>query len=167
MSTLVLVTLGLLAADWDNLKAITRDRSYTVALRDGRCMRGHLVSFDAQQVVLDSGVASRVEVLRVADDHTAAVHNLIFSGRNSWADVKASGPRGTEYLLIVTKRSEQLKWKRPTISDDSIVFDGKTLAKVDVARISYVRFKPLTDNDQWDQGTKGPRGQTESTRTKC
>ena len=149
VTAFALIALGLIAGDWDNLKEITRDRDYTVVLRDGRCINGRLVASDEHQVTMDSGVAGRSEVLRISDDRGDSAHNAVFSGRSSWADVMAAGPRGSEYLQIVEKGGQQLKWKRPLTSADSIFFAEKRVAKNEVRTISYVRFKPITPFDEY------------------
>lgn len=66
-------TTPMLAAEaedgWHNLTKVTRDRSYTVLLRDARCLHGPLISVNDQAIVLggDSGVevaVKRADVLR-------------------------------------------------------------------------------------------------------
>jgi hypothetical protein len=52
-------------------------------------------------------------------------------------------------LDIVTKSGEEWKWKQPTIAEDSLIFEGKTVAKANVRYISYVRFKPLTKSEEY------------------
>lgn len=63
--------------------------------------------------------------------------------------MKASAPRSPEYLQIVAKRGEEWKWKQPTILDDSVASDGKTIAKADIRYVFLVRFKPLTKSEEY------------------
>ena len=122
INTLTVVALGLLAADWNNLKEITRDTSYSVALRDGQCLKGRLISSNDRQLVLDSRVANREEILRVLDVGPYIGSSVpVYSGRSSWADVKDSGAAD---LLIVTKNSEQQRWAWAEIFADRIVLKG-------------------------------------------
>jgi hypothetical protein len=137
MNPLLLIALSLVAADWDNLKEITKDRGYAVILRDGRCVKGRIVSSDDRQVVFGAEKISREAVLRITDG-TGLAHDAVYSGRSSWSDVAAASPQASEYLRVVTKRGEQFKWKRPTIS-----------AKGEVRTISFFRFKPLTSTEEY------------------
>jgi hypothetical protein len=110
---------------------------------------GFLVSANDQAVVIrDSGndvIIKRADVLRVSDDDShAGPHDTVFSGRSSWSDVKAADPKGPEYLHILMKGGEELKWAKPTVSDDSVSFEGRTIAKAEVRYVSYVRLKPIT-----------------------
>ncbi len=125
---------SLCAADvedgWSNIRRVTRDRFYAVVLRDGRCESGSLVSANDQAIVIgDSGkerVIRRTDVLRVSDDSLYAdTRDTVFSARSSWLDVKDVGPKGTEYLHILTKHGEEWKWQKPTVSDDSVSFEGR------------------------------------------
>ena len=142
------------ADGWRNLKRITRDRLYAVILRDGQCKWGSLSSVGDGVFVLglDSGLGlaiKRSEVLRVSDTSNDPARDIVFSGRSSWSDVKEAGPKRSEYLEIVTKEGEDLKWRRPEVSDESIRFEGRTVAKNDVRSVTYVRLKPLTIDEEY------------------
>ena len=58
MNTVVVIALSLLAADGGNLKEITRNQRYIVAVRDGRCLDGRLVL---------SATLKREDVLRISN----------------------------------------------------------------------------------------------------
>jgi hypothetical protein len=139
---------------WSNLKHVTHDRPYAVVLRDGQCQYGTLSSVGDQALVLGaySGLGiliKRSQVMRVTDNPTEPSLGAIFSGRSSWRDVKATTPKTTEYFHIVTKGGEEWKWKQPAVSADSITFGRVTIAKPDVRYIFYVRFKPLTVDEEF------------------
>ena len=159
MAAMVFQTITpMLAAEaedgWRNLTKVTRDGSYTVLLRDARCLAGRLISVDDQGLVLggDSGVETTVEradILRFSDASSATPDAAIFNGRSSWTDVKASAPRSPEYLQIVAKHGEEQNWKQPTIRDDAVASEGKTIAKADIRYVFLVRFKPLTKSEAY------------------
>src|SRR5579863_9102878 len=93
---------------WSNLKRVTPDRPYAVMLRNGQCQYGTISSVGEQVVVLGTysglGVAiKRSQIVRVSDNLLAPAHEAVFSARSSWLDVRAAAPKGSEYLLIVTK----------------------------------------------------------------
>lgn len=139
---------------WRNLKRVTRDRLYAVVLHDGHCAKGFLVSANDQVIVVrDSAkdvVIKRADALRVSDDNLhAGAHDTVFSGRSSWSDVMAADPKGPGYLHISMKGGEELKWSKPTVSDGSLSFEGRKVAKTEVRYVSYVRLKPLTRSEQY------------------
>jgi hypothetical protein len=94
-------------------------------------------------------VINRVHILRIADYRNAPSHDTVFSGRSSWADVIAAEPKASEYVLVITKRGEAFRWRRPMVSADSIAGDGKVVPKSDVRFVSYVRFTPLTSSEEY------------------
>jgi hypothetical protein len=63
--------------------------------------------------------------------------------------VKTTVPTGAEYLHVVTKSGEKWKWKQPTVTDDSVTFEGVTISKGDIRYIFYVRAKPLTNVEEF------------------
>ncbi|HYK62228.1 MAG TPA: hypothetical protein VEV85_22515 [Bryobacteraceae bacterium] len=139
---------------WNNLKHVTRDRPYAVILRDKQCQYGTLSSVGEQALVLATytglGVLiKRSQIARVTDNPTEPTRGAVFSARSSWLDVKAAAPKTTEYLHIVTKGGEEWKWKKPTVSNDSITFEQITVGKAEVRYVSYVRFKPLTVEEEF------------------
>ena len=139
---------------WRNLSKIPRDRGFAVLLRDGRCLHGTLMTVSDQAIELgeDSGkrvMAKRADILRFSDAFTAPARAAIFSGRSSWTDVKESAPQAPESVLIVAKIGEERKWKQPTIRDDSVASDGKSIGKADIRFVYLVRFKPLTKSEEY------------------
>jgi hypothetical protein len=139
---------------WSNLKRITRNRPYAVILRDGHCQYGTLSSVGDQAMVLAtySGIGvliKRAQITRVTDDPTAPERGAVYSARSSWLDVKIVTLKGSEYLHIVTKRGDEWKWKQPTVTDDSITFEGITLGKAEVRYVFHVRAKPLTSDEEF------------------
>jgi hypothetical protein len=141
-----------LGASWNNLKHVTWDRGYEVILRDQKCVRGVINSVTDDTLVLSNGgpttqVVKREDVLRVSDGPGA--RNTVFNTRSSWTDVKEAMPGWKEYLSIVTKDGHTLDWKQPTVSDDSISFERKTVPKPQIQSVSYVRYKPLTSNEEY------------------
>jgi hypothetical protein len=156
--SILIAATSICAADtndgWGNLKEVTRDRQYIVSFRDGRCEQTRLGPVSAQSVFLRTGsgkdlVVTRADVLRVSDRATATAHDAIFSGRSSWLDVKESGPCLKERITVVTKRGEERTWIQPKLSDDSIGAEGTTIAKADIQSVSYLRFRPYTDREEY------------------
>lgn len=100
---------------WMQLGAVDRANIYTVALRGRGCEQGLIVSVESQRITIAPNLSTtprtaaashevaipRADVLRIGEGTGA--HEILFSGRSSWADVQAFpvGPR--EHLTIVLK----------------------------------------------------------------
>jgi len=93
------------AADksWNNLDHTIKQSSYTVAIRDGRCINGHIQSFDDKYLTLDSLKLDRKNIVRVGDGTSVADHDPIYSGRSSWADLQQSEPNKYELVELELK----------------------------------------------------------------
>lgn len=144
---------------WRNLQSVTRGRSYAVLLRDSRCVQGRLLSADDDSLQIRAETApgggqpvviQRSQVLRVGEYRNAPSHDAVFSGRSSWSDVKAADPKASEYLSVITKQGQELRWKKPTVSDNSIAGGGRTALKTDIRSVSYIRFKPVSDSEEYN-----------------
>jgi hypothetical protein len=139
---------------WGNLRRVTHETPYTFMLRTGGCIEGHVdsVSQDRAIVRIADGmnrIPRNSEFLRVSEDSEGSIHNAIFSGRSSWADIYFADPSETEYLDILGKDGRQWKWNKPVIKTDSIHSDDQIIAKSEIRLISYVRFTPLTPNEHY------------------
>jgi hypothetical protein len=65
---------------WKNLSHTFKEASYTVAMRDGRCVTGHIASFDDRYVTVGSSELDRKDVVRIADETSVGeVHGPIYS----------------------------------------------------------------------------------------
>src|ERR1039457_6112935 len=92
---------------WLVLSKITRKRSYQIETRDRKCVQGTITGVTTDRLPAqvysnlsgssDTVIFSRADVLRVA-----AGRIVYFSGRSSWADVRALDIKGRERLKIVT-----------------------------------------------------------------
>lgn len=142
---------------WRQLGTVDRTNVYTVALRGGTCEEGSIVKLDSNSLVFRNAspdrqlTIARSDILRVGEG--TKVHEVLFSGRSSWADVRASLPAPREHLILALKSGQQLKAVSIRTSDSDLTFKtgGKqvTIAKSDIGRVLYVRFKPLSAGYQW------------------
>jgi hypothetical protein len=155
---LAVATVAIRAADvddgWNNLRQITRERSYGFVTRDGKCYDAAIRSVNDRDVQIHTAdgrdlVLLRADILRVSDYLDADQRDTVYSGRSSWDDLHRSMVRGSEYLIIVTKQGEELRsGRRLGISRDWVSIDTKTIEKSEVQFASYVRYEPLT---RWEQ----------------
>ncbi len=138
---------------WENLKRITRDRSYTIISRDSKCLVGMLAAVDSKSIWIvgesKSAEIPRTAVLRITDVSSELARDVIYSGRSSWIDVEGAIPQGSEYLHVQMKTGEQWTWKQPKVTSESIVFGNKSVVKRDVRRVWYVRYKPTTATEDY------------------
>jgi hypothetical protein len=142
---------GLAANEWDNLKRVTHGRSYGFALRDGTCVTGKIASVGEDSVKIkppSAATLKRPDVVRVTDG--GHVYNVVYSSESSWSDVAGIPPRTTSYLRVVTKDGKQHEGSAGQVGDSEITLDRKgkivKISKSDVARVYYVRQKPLSDS---------------------
>jgi len=139
---------------WSNLARVTRERSYGFVTRDGECYEAEIRSADNQKVTIHSAgtgdlVLPRADVLRVSDFPNALPRDTVYIGRSSWTDLQLSGPRGSEYWVIVTKQGEELRSDHTWgIAKDWVSANGRTIEKLEVESAIYVRYEPLT---RWEQ----------------
>jgi hypothetical protein len=144
---------------WQNLKRMRRDREYTVVLRNGSCLTGRVEEVDDSVLKLSAAgdqqarntgsqtiKGARADILRVTDNRSGDPHGAIYSGRSSWADVRASRPyEKSEWLKIVDKKGKEQTCKSPQVVEDGLKCGNVEISKKEIARVYYVRLKPASD----------------------
>jgi hypothetical protein len=172
------LTLALLAASiqaaahasgqadpWQVLNKITHRRSYRIQTRDRGCVLGKIKEVTGDHLTAEVygsyGSGSPVSFRRSDILRVSVVGPIYYSGRSSWADVRAIHLKGRGRLKIVTTAGKTYVVKPPvTISDDAITFQisGKStkVAKGDVAEIYHIVAKPLTDGGEYLDEELGP-----------
>jgi len=135
------------AADksWNNLDHTIKQSSYTVAMRDGRCITGHIQSFDDKYVTLDSLKLDRKNIVRVGDGASVADHDPIYSGRSSWADLQQSEPNKYELVELELKDHSTRKCRKFSATEDEATCGDSRIEKSEVVRGYYVRLAPATE----------------------
>jgi hypothetical protein len=151
-------------AEWEKLKHITYKTDYTVVQRNLECITGEIVSIDPDLLCLKTRSPKfpyapsdvrilRADIARVTDGGTSA-HNMVFSSRSSWMDVKDAVPRGPlEHLLILMTDRRRYTSKLIAVEGNSLTLDstGKhfPLSKSDIQPIYYVRVKPISASEEY------------------
>ncbi len=138
---------------WRNVNDVTWQRNYTALLRDGSCVTGQIVSSGDQTLNLKPWIAPTVilkrdDILRLTDDQSSSPRNTVYTGRTSWSDLKAAEARGTEYLNVTMRDGKERKLRTPKIYDDAIMIGTETFLKAEIQWVSYVRFRPLTTDEE-------------------
>ena len=148
---------------WMGLARIARDNVYTIVLRDKSCLNGPLKGVTPDSLAVDVSPilpsrtpqivkVDRPEVLQVRE--AFAPTDILYSGRSSWADVQAvsEAVRSRESFHITLKSGVSVTGKPTTASDSLLSLDGKrskAIAKADIARIAYIRIKPIAGGSVW------------------
>jgi hypothetical protein len=134
---------------WKNLGHTIKESSYTVAMRDGRCVTGHVASFDDKHVTVGSSKLDRQDVVRVGDGMSIADHDPIYSGRSSWLDLEGSEPNKYEHIQLDLKNRATRKCHDFSATEEEATCDGSRIGKPDVARGYYVRLAPASEREHY------------------
>ena len=142
------------ASDWDVLKVVTHRTTYGFVLRDGTCTTGRIGSVTADSIKISEPkplTLKRSDVLRVSDGQHA--YDVVYTARSSWSDVAAVPPKETEYLRVLTTDGKRYEGEAAHVTDAGIALNkrGKMfmIEKSDIARVYYVRLKPLSDSARY------------------
>jgi len=130
---------------WKNLRHTVKESTYTVAMRDGRCVIGHVESVDNTYITVGSFKLDRQDVLRIGDGTSVADHDPIYSGRSSWVDLQRSEPNKYERIQLELKKSATLSCRNFSANEEEATCDGSRIGKAEVARGYYVRLAPATE----------------------
>jgi hypothetical protein len=99
----------------------------------------------------DDSEAAGFDVVRVSDGEH--VYDVVYSGRSSWSDVAAIPPNARSYLRVIRKDGSQHEGAAAQVGDSEITLDKKgkpeKIQKGDVARVYFVRLKPLSDSARY------------------
>ena len=160
---------------WRNLRHVTRERFYTVVDRKSNCTTGHILTandrevtlklLDATTVTLDRSDVLRVSVSQAAPNFPPSVRadvgrvrDAIYNDKSSWFDIKGLAAQekfgiSGQAVKVVKKDGQTYEGRLFQISDTQLELDrtgGKLeIAKADIARVYYLRYKPLSDSEKY------------------
>lgn len=130
---------------WKNLGHTIKDSSYTAVMRSGRCVTGHVESFDDNTVTISSSPLDRKDIVRVVDGRSVTDHDPIYSGRSSWSDLEQSRPNKYEHIELEMKNHTTRNCRKFSGTGDEASCDGSPVTKSEVSRGFYVRLAPATE----------------------
>jgi len=135
---------------WDNLKHVTRHRTYTVLARDLTCVTGRIASVAADSICVKpaNGAVTRLKrmnVLRVTSDSGS----IIFSGRSSWSDVKAYSSYPTESVVVTSNAGAEYKGRIMVISDSVVTVGNAIVRKSEISKLDILAYTPLSDSNEY------------------
>jgi hypothetical protein len=141
---------------WENLRRVSEKASLTFMRKDGSCEVGTILKVEPTKVTVKTNAVAPIGIdkpglLLVGEG--PGPHDLIYSGRSSWADVVGAKPSHAESLVVTMKNGKSHTGKPVSASVDAIVLralaGAETLPKGDISRVTYVRQKPLTDGEEY------------------
>jgi hypothetical protein len=133
----------------DPLAHITPQASLMFMKLDGRCIRGTIAEIDAATVTVQPFkqtpiVLKREDILQVSQG-TA----LLFTSRNSWADVADAHLYVSEAFALTLKNGTQIEGKPVQVAKDGLGLKHQLKTnfypKSEIASVDYLRMKPATD----------------------
>jgi len=147
---------------WDSLRRVPHHATLIFADRDGNCVAGQIKSYDNNAIVVarqnerDAKI-DRPNVLRIATN--AWGPGVVYSGRSSWLDVEGLVPtRPSEKWRVPvrvemntgkTVRGQLLEASQEEITISSSARRTLVITKGEIARLSYIRPKPLSDSAEY------------------
>jgi len=137
---------------WLKLGAIERSNTYFFILRNGTCQRDRIQNVQPDKIELASGKGlMRSDLIYIGESLSA--HDVLYSGRSSWVDVKNVRTVMTESLEIRLKSGRSLSGSlvRASDSDLSLRRFGRSIKipKLEIAQVNYVRFKPVSERHKY------------------
>jgi hypothetical protein len=150
---------------WENLKQITRHRTYMYIDRRLHCGAGMIAEVSEQAVTLKRAdhtkiTIERQDLLRFGELGLSAT-GIIFSGRSSWSDVRnqrhsSKDTQRNAWMRVVTVDGKNHEGQLTEVDDAHLaLLDGDdriSLARTDISKVYHLRFKPYSDRAEYVAG---------------
>lgn len=143
---------------WENLKHVTRYRTYQFLLKDSTCVKGRIASVNSDSVSVtvsanDKRKLNREELLSITDVPTFVFPSyLIYQGRSSWADVGTYASNHPESITVITIAGTDHTGAFVKTSDVDLAMSvgGKNIiiVKNQIKTIDLTTGTPLSDREE-------------------
>lgn len=147
---------------WENLKQITRRRTYMYVDRQLHCGNAKIDQVAEKAVTLKREdhtkiTIERQDLLRLGEWGLSA-NGILYSGRSSWSDVRnqrhdPKNPQRGARLRVVTLDGKNHEGQMIEVDDTHLVLldaDKRVqLARSDISKVSYLRLKPFSDRAEY------------------
>lgn len=147
---------------WENLKQITRHRTYLYIDRGLHCGSAKIDQVTEQAVTLKRSnntkiTIDRQDLLRLGEWGLSAV-GIIYSGRSSWSDVRnqrhsSKDPQKSARMRVVTLHGKSHEGQLIEVDNTHLALldaDNRIqLAKSDISKVYYLRIKPYSDRAEY------------------
>jgi hypothetical protein len=154
---------------WEHVKHFHRDRSFIFVDRQFDCNRGKIGDVTDQAISVKRPdqtrfTIERQDLLQITVSWrvtgTLDIRGVLFSGRSSWADVKALLPKLRPYrrekVRVVTLNGKEHSGELIEVDDSHLaVLAGgqhQELAKSDISKVYYITLKQLGDLAEYTLG---------------
>ncbi|HYL67984.1 MAG TPA: hypothetical protein VEX69_02365 [Candidatus Limnocylindria bacterium] len=147
---------------WENLKQITRRRTFLYVDRQLQCGNGKIDQVTERTVTLKREdhtkiTIARQDLLRLGEWGLSA-NGIVYSARSSWTDVRnqlhsPNNPHRRARLRIVALDGKIHEGQLIEVDETHLALldEGKKvqLAKSDIAKVYYLRLKPWSDRAEY------------------
>jgi hypothetical protein len=147
---------------WENLKQITRRRTYMYVDRQLHCGNAKIDQVTEKAVTLKREdhtkiTIERQDLLRLGEWGLSA-NGIIYSGRSSWSDVRyqrrdAKNPQRGAKLHVITLDGKSHEGQLIGVDDTNLALldaDKRVqLARSDISKLYYLRLKPFSDRAEY------------------
>jgi hypothetical protein len=152
---------------WEHVKHLNRDRSFIFVDRQFGCNRGKIADVTDQAISVKRPDHTRftigrpdllqITVSRPGVTGTLDIRGVLFSGRSSWADVKALLPKLRPYrrekVRVVTLNGKEQSGELFEVDDSHLAVlalaQRQQLPKSDVSKVYYITVKQLSDQAEY------------------
>jgi len=137
---------------WKKLGTLERGNTYTIVLRNGMCQNGKIQNVQPDKLTLESGnTVERSDVLFVGEG--VSPHEILYSGRSSWSEVKEVKPGPLENLEVRLKSGKSMSGSVISVSDSDLAIKrfgrAVNISKQNIAQVNYIRFKPVSESHRY------------------
>jgi hypothetical protein len=131
--------------------------SLTFIKRDGSCVTGPILKVEPKMVTIKQAQAAPATIERKDLLQASQGDSLVYSARNSWADVEAVHLRPRESFEVKLRSGKLIEEVPLRVTDDGLVYRRflwlkKPYAKAQIMTVHYLRTKP--DSDVFDYFTQ-------------
>lgn len=147
---------------WENLKQVTRHRTYLYIDRGLHCGSAKIDQVTEQALTLKRSDNTKItidqqDLLRLGEWGMSAV-GIIHSGRSSWSDVRnqrhsSKDPQKSARMRVVTLHGRSHEGQLIEVDNTHLALldaDNRIqLAKSDISKVYYLRIKPYSDRAEY------------------
>jgi hypothetical protein len=146
---------------WEQLRTLEHDYSFTVFEKGGQCHDNAVIQeITPSEIVITWNEfvngQSTIQTKRIGRATVLAVdagHNIVYSGRSSWRDVRDARPGYGERLRVMTATGNKITGALAAVSDTGLtlsVFGRKhEISRSQIKTIDYLRQRPLSDSGEY------------------
>jgi hypothetical protein len=147
---------------WSELQTLKHNYEMEIFQKNGQCHTGVIDKITPSSLVAvlygkelaNAQLAKHTQEIN-KDDVLAlgSGHNIVYSGRSSWIDVREAKPAHAEWLSVRTIGGEEIKGSVDSISDSELVLNvfgsKRSVPKSQIKTVDYVRQRPMSEDEEY------------------